>query len=361
MTTATPDYTVSTGDFIAEWMEGEGINAAELARRLGVTRKHVSELLSGKAPLSHPLALALERVTGVPARIWNQYESGYRSDLARAQEAKELDAQYEQAKAFPLSYLRKWGYITAPAKDHGGTVRQLLGVLGVASLTAFETTWARGSVAYRRAAVGRDHAPALATWLALAERHHDGLDQVASFDRSGLQALLPRLRVLTRGNPDDAIDDAMKKLRDVGVVLCFIPAVPGLGIHGATRWLNGRPIIQLSLLWKSDDQLWFTLFHELGHVLLHGEKDLYLNGESTHAEEEANTFASDLLIPPQLVSRLPRRRDLAGVQALAAELGIAPSIVLGRAQRETCDYAWGHGLRRKLEFQMTTTGSPRAM
>ncbi len=350
--TTTPDYIVTTGAFIAEWMEDEGINAAELARRLGVSRKHVSELLSGKAPLSHSLALALERVTGVPARIWNQYESGYRSDLARVEEELDLAAQYERARTFPLTYLRKWGYITASAKERADIVRQLLGVLGVASLNAFEATWAQGSVAYRRAAVGRGDAAALATWLALAERHLDDLDDLPRFDRSGLQKLLPELRALTNGEPGDAIREAVEKLRTVGVVLRFIPAVPGLGIHGATRWLNGRPIIQLSLLWKSDDQLWFTLFHELGHVLLHGDRELYLNGDVTDAEDEANTFASDLLIPPPFSSRLPRDRDITAIQALARELGIAPSIVLGRAQRETRDYAWGHGLKRKVEFHV---------
>lgn len=355
--TTIPDYVVTTGDFIAEWIEDEGINAAELARRLGVTRKHVSELLSGKTPLSHPLALALERVTGVPARIWNQYESGYRSNLARAQETQELDAQYDQAKTFPLAYLRKWGFVTAPAKDRADTVRQLLAVLGVASLDAFEVTWAHGSVAYRRAAVGRDHAPALATWLALAERHHDKLSDLPAFDRSELEALIPRLRAWTNREPIAAIDEAAAGLREVGVVLCFIPAVRGLGIHGATRWLNGRPIIQLSLLWKSDDQLWFTLFHELGHVLLHGDKELYLNGEPTNAEEEANSFASEVLIPLEFVPRLPRKRDIRAVEELAAELGVAPSIVLGRAQRETRDYSWGHGLKRKVEFQMRPSES----
>ncbi|SDC39207.1 HTH-type transcriptional regulator / antitoxin HigA [Sanguibacter gelidistatuariae] len=349
--TATPDYIVTTGDFIAEWMDEAGINAAELARRLGVTPKHVSELLSGKAPLSHTLALALERVTGVSARIWNQYESGYRTDLARVQETKALEAQYEKATAFPLAYLRKWGAITASVKERAETVRQLLGVLGVASLSAFDATWARGSVAYRRAAVGREHAPALAIWLALAERHHDGLDNLPAFDRVGLEAALPQLRASTSGDPVVAIENAVVELRKVGVVLCLIPAVPGLGIHGATRWLNGRPIIQLSLLWKSDDQLWFTLFHELGHVLLHGDKELYLNGESTQAEDEANAFASDLLIPPSFASRLPRTRDIAAVQELAGELGIAASIVLGRAQRETRDYAWGHSLKQKIVME----------
>lgn len=353
---AMPDYIVTTGDFIAEWMETEGINAAELARRLGVSPKHVSELLSGKAPLSHPLALALERVTGIPSRIWNQYESGYRSDLARRQEAEELRAQYERAKEFPLSYLRTSGYLTAPARDRVETVRQLLSLLGVATLDAFDATWTRGSVAYRRSAIGRKGGPALAMWLSLGDRHHDSLTDLPAFDRAGLESRLPGLRGLTTGEPRQAIEEATGMLRQVGVVLCFIPAVPGLGIHGATRWLNGRPIIQLSLLWKSDDQLWFTLFHELGHVLLHGDKDLYLHGEPTQAEEEANAFASDLLIPRRFVPRLPEKRDIGAVLALAEELGIAPSIVLGRVQREISDYGWGQRLRRKVDFQETIAG-----
>lgn len=348
--TTTLDYLVTTGDFLAEWMEDEGINAAELARRLGVTPKHVSELLSGKSPLSHPLALALERVTGTPARVWNMYESGYREALARGTAAADLEAQYDQASAFPLPYLRKWGFITAPARDRAESVRQLLGILGVASLSAFHATWACGSVAYRRSAAGRDDIPALATWLALAERQVHAQQDLRPFNREAVADAVPQLRGLTALDPDQGVRAAVHQLRTSGVLLCFIPAVPGLGIHGATRWIGGRPIIQLSLLWKSDDQLWFTLFHELGHVVLHGDKELYLNGEQNTAESEADRFASDLLIPPEFEHRLPRTRDIGAVRALAGELGIAPSIVLGRAQRSTKDYGWGHGLKRRFEF-----------
>ena len=134
--TATLNYVVTTGDHIVEWMEDEGINAAELARRLGVTPKHVSELLSGKAPLSHPMALALESVTGIPARIWNLYETNYRGQLASHTANEDLADQYKEAKAFPLAYLRKFGFITASARDHAATVRQLLSLLGVASIEA---------------------------------------------------------------------------------------------------------------------------------------------------------------------------------------------------------------------------------
>ncbi|WP_051191977.1 helix-turn-helix domain-containing protein [Microbacterium luticocti] len=358
---AIPNYVVSTGDYIAEWMEDEGINQAELARRLGTSRKHVSELLSGKAPLSHELALDLERVTGVPARLWNLYESGYRGDLARRAEDEELASQYDRAKEFPLTYLRTYGFLTAGARDRAGTVRQLLSILGVADFDAFWTTWRHGSIAYRRSASARHDLPKLATWLALAENEADELGDIPPFDRTALQRLLPDLRRLTASaDPLDAVETAIVRLRGVGVILCFVPAVPGLGIHGATRWIGGRPLIQLSLLWRTDDQLWFTLFHELGHVLLHGDKELYLSGEHTTAEDEANTWASDLLIPPTVAANLPRGRDIAAVQAVAREQGIAPSIVLGRIQRETRDYAWGHALKQKFEFAATAPVRERA-
>ena len=98
---AHPDYVVPTGDFIEEWMEEEGINAAELARRLDVSRKHISELLRGKAPLSHDMALRLENTTGVPARIWNLHETGYHAALARQAADAKLVTQYDRAKEFP--------------------------------------------------------------------------------------------------------------------------------------------------------------------------------------------------------------------------------------------------------------------
>lgn len=348
---ATPNYVVPTGDYIAEWMDDAEINQAELARRLGASRKHVSELVSGKAPLSHEVALDLERVTGVPARLWNQYESGYRSDLARLAETDDLVSQYSEAARFPLPYLRKFGYITAGARDHAETVRQLLEILGVADLSAFWTTWRTGSIAYRRTAVARDDVPKIATWLALAERDARSHDLTPEFDRAGLESVLPALRSMTADDdPLAAVKDAIERLRSVGVTLCFVPAVPGLGIHGATRWIGGRPLIQLSLLWKTDDQLWFTLFHELAHVLLHGDKELYLEGDATHAETEANAWASDLLIPASYAERLPQDRNLEAVRSIATELGIAPSIVLGRIQRESRDYAWGHSLKKRFEF-----------
>ena len=344
---AHPDYVVPTGDFIEEWMEEEGINAAELARRLDVSRKHVSELLRGKAPLSHDMALRLENTTGVPARIWNLHETGYQAALARKAADAKLIAQYDLAKEFPLGYLRKHSFITAPARDKARTVRGLLQFFGISSMDAFQTTWKQGAVAYRRSAVGHHDPHRLATWLRAAERSCT-LGDFPAYDRGKLEAALPELRSLTVKDPVQAILKAQALLRDCGVALTLVPAVPGLGTHGATRWIHGHPLVQLSDLWKCDDQLWFTLFHEIAHVLLHESNGLYLNNDHDNLEKEANAYASRFLVPEDYEDRLPRHRNLDEVKALAKELGIAPSIVLGQAQHRTGDYAWGHCLKRKV-------------
>ncbi len=351
MTPALPDYAVSPGDFIQEWLDENDVNAAELARRLDVTPKHVSELLSGKAPLSAALSIALERVTGTPAKLWNRTEAIYREDLARLAECENLEAQYDEARLFPLSYLRKFGFLTATAKDKVGTVRELLQLLRIGDLGAVEATWLNPKVAYRKTKLNTDKSYEQAMWLALGE-YAARSEELPDFDREGLEGLLPKLRSLTaEPNPVESLDKVKELLNEVGVAFALIPPIPGFGVYGATRWIAEHPLVQLSVRGKSDDQLWFTLFHELGHVLLHGHKTLFVQGGEGKEEDEADNFASTTLIPQEYADRIPTHRSIAAIQELADELGIAPSIVLGQAQRITKDYKWGHSLKVKLEWR----------
>lgn len=106
------NYAVPTGNFLDEWLEENQMTRADLARRLGASRKHVSQLVSGKVPLSYELAENLELVTGVPARIWNNYELQYQSDLAPLRKDSVLKARFSDVMRFPIDYLRRRGHIT---------------------------------------------------------------------------------------------------------------------------------------------------------------------------------------------------------------------------------------------------------
>jgi hypothetical protein len=126
-----------------------------------------------------------------------------------------------------------------------------------------------------------------------------------------------------------------------GVAVVFVPSLPKTGVSGATRWLSwSKALIQLSLRYKTNDHLWFTFFHEAGHILLHGRKELFLeglNGLDAEKEQEANAFAERELVPQQVftswLKTTPRLTKTAIVE-FSNTVGIAPGIVVGQLQHK---------------------------
>ena len=121
-------------------------------------------------------------------------------------------------------------------------------------------------------------------------------------------------------------------------------------------------MIQLSLRGKSDDHLWFTFFHEAGHILLHGKKDVFIESKGEgcrdigggEKEQEADRFAQDFLIRPERYKTFIKngRFSEAAIREFAKEIGLAPGIVVGRLQHEKLiPFSRGNALRKRLRFR----------
>ena len=126
---------------------------------------------------------------------------------------------------------------------------------------------------------------------------------------------------------------------DAGVAFVVVPELPRTGANGVARWLtNRKALIQLNLRYKWQDIFWFTLFHEVCHVLRHANQKIIIDGIDKNGplEDEANQWAADFLLPPDAWSQFRRRTPLnkSSIIAFAREIGIAPGIVVGRLQRE---------------------------
>jgi hypothetical protein len=64
-----------------------------------------------------------------------------------------------------------------------------------------------------------------------------------------------------------------------GVAVALVPHPQGCPVWGATRWIAPeRAVLQLSLRYKTNDHLWFPIFHGAAHILRHGKKLLFLEG-----------------------------------------------------------------------------------
>ena len=353
--TFTPDYSAPPGEILAEMLEARRLSQSELAARCGLSEKHLSQIITGKASITSETALLFERTLGVSASLWLNLESSHRLSLARKQEQTKLAEYSAWAARFPLRELVARGYMSAARTDEE-RVRALLGFFGVTSPGAWEGQYARLAVAYRRTGAFTRSRETVACWLRIGEIEAAHVD-TAPFDRSAFRQVLQAIRGLTRLDPSAFEPKMLALCQSGGVALVFVPELPKTRLSGATRWLSSdKALIVQSLRYRTDDHFWFTFFHEAAHVLLHGKRALFIDedgAQRTPEEEEADKFAADLLIPPTkhetLLAGVPLSR--ARVLAFADEIGIAPGIVVGRLQHEKAiPFNWFRDLKRTFRF-----------
>ena len=114
--------------------------------------------------------------------------------------------------------------------------------------------------------------------------------------------------------------------------------MPQADVWGVTKWLSkDKVLILLSLTYKSNDQVWFRLFHAACHVLRHGKKRMFYEFGKTDRdamEKEADNFAADALIPKDMARHLPFLKTRSGICDFAARIGVAPGIVVDRLQHD---------------------------
>jgi hypothetical protein len=152
--------------------------------------------------------------------------------------------------------------------------------------------------------------------------------------------VLAEVRQLTQQPPEVFQAELVRLCATAGVAVVFVPELPKMHVSGATRWLTPtKALIQLSLRYKSDDHLWFTFFHEAGHIVQHGKREFFIDFDDRDGddkEQAADKFAADCLIPAPQWRRFARQTRYSKEQilAFATDAGIAPGIVVGRLQHD---------------------------
>ncbi|MDX3637138.1 MULTISPECIES: ImmA/IrrE family metallo-endopeptidase [Streptomyces] len=364
-----PDSVRPPGETLKEQLDALGIPQADLARRTGLSTKHINQIVQGTAVLTPETALLLERTTKIPASMWNQLEAAWRTHITRDQELQQLGKLVDWLDKFSLSELVKRKIL--PNKEKSAeNLQRLLAFFGVADPEVAEDLWRGYRTAFRRSTVLETNDYATAIWLRQAELRARDVP-CEPFDRAVLTALLPRLRALTLEKPETWPGQISDLCAQAGVAVVFIPAPPHSHVSGATRWLTPDKVgIALSDRFKKDDHFWFTVFHEIGHVLLHGKRLTFLDNtdrkdertpEGDRSEEEANAFAAETLIPPEhsaAYRRLAiRPMPFTNIEAFARQAGLAPGIVVGRLQHDDAlDWTHGNKYKRTVHLGLTDSG-----
>lgn len=336
-----PDYAVTPGEVLAHELELRRMSRAELAKRTGLSEKHVISILKGKGStiITPETAIKLERALGMPVDYWLNLEANYQETRARLAEQVELERDLDWLKRIPLAEMVKRGWLKR-YRDKHDQLKEVLRFFGIASVAQWQEIWPEVAVAYRQHGKQQIFPEAISAWLRQGEIEAAAI-KCQPYEKPRFRAALDEARGLaSEPDPSEFVPALRARCASAGVAVVLVPGLPKTGLSGATRWLNpDKALIQLSLRYKSNDHLWFTFFHEAAHILLHGKKELFLeglDGIDETKEHEANVFARDRLIPPREFASFVRQADFSqeAITRFAKSIGIAPGIVVGRLQHE---------------------------
>jgi len=352
-----PDYAVHPGRILSGILDARGISRKEFAERCGLSAKHISQILHGKAPITAQTSVHFERVLGISADTWDNLERNYQRRLVRLAERQEFEEKLAWLKEFPLKDLAAKGVVNQ-ATARAETIEELLSFFGVGSIQAYEKRFHGFSVNFRRSESYNSNPKAVAVWLRLCELRAER-EEADPYDRDRFSNALKSIRALTVETPRSFMPKMKGLCQKAGVVVVTIAELPGTRLSGATRWLTkNKALIMLSLRHKTDDHFWFSFFHEAAHLLFHQKSRLFLDelttSPSTDQEEhEANKFAQDILIPRRaykvFVSK--GRFNAVDIRDFARQIEVAPGIVVGRLQHDVHIHpSWHNPLKRRFEL-----------
>ncbi len=350
--TYNPDYAVPPGESLRSTLTVLGMTQSDLATRSGLSLKHINQIIQGAAPITHETSLALEKVTGVRARFWNSLESNYRDRLARTEDREGLAKEREWLGTLPIKELRRRGYLSGKT-DAGSALEEVCRFFGVANRSAWEKVWSQPLASFRKSKAFESDTAALAAWLRIGELEAADIE-CEPFDVRRFRDALREVRAITRTPVNKWVSSVVEICAQSGVAVVFVPEIKGARASGAARWLNpSKALIQLSLRHKSDDHLWFSFFHEAGHIVLHSKKQTFVSDDRTGdlAEDEADEFSRIALIPRSFEAELLTLDSDESIRTFAKEVGIAPGIVVGRLQKEgILNWNQRNNLKQRLQF-----------
>ena len=347
------------GEFIRHELEARGWTQGDLAEIMGRPPQAVNEIVSGKKQITPETALGLAKAFGdEDALYWMNLENMYR--LAQAKPADDtVSRRAKLYSMFPVRELTKRKWIEA--SDNLDVIEhRVCKFYGIKNLDE------KPQFAHAAKAADDDRSrPLQLAWLYRAHNIAKAAS-AGTYSEAKLRAAIGKLRELLVA-PEE-IRQVPKILADAGVRFVIVEFLPNSKIDGAAFWINGAPVVAMSIRFDRLNNFWFVLRHELEHVLnndgqiLDVELTESLQRKDAVSVEEvrANNAAAEFSVPKkELDSFIVRVRPLYSEQRIllfAKRIGVHPGLVVGQLQfRDEVPYTHFHKYLVKVRDIITQT------
>ncbi|MEI6043123.1 MAG: HigA family addiction module antitoxin [Chloroflexota bacterium] len=344
----TPARVTAPGTIIKQELEARGWTQNDLAEIMGRPTQAISEIIRGAKQITPETALELAAAFDTSPQLWTNLEANYRLYLARkkeeenkGQDGKKIARKSLLYNLAPVAELgkRSWIRVTDSLDELEKEVCKFMVIT-----SPKESPQMRAS--FRQT---KERGPELNSQIAWLRRVEQlaRMQKVAGFNLEKLKSAIPEILALA-GKLEDIVKIPLKLLK-LGIHFVVVRHLPKTFIDGATFFLEQNPVIAITLRYDRIDAFWFTLMHELAHLILgHQEHldNLYDGQEELeelddqHKEEEnaANEQARNWLLESAAFTRFVEETQPyfseAKIVRFAENQGRHPGIVIGQLQYE---------------------------
>ncbi|RLC89565.1 MAG: addiction module antidote protein, HigA family [Chloroflexi bacterium] len=322
------------GRIIRRELEARGWTQKDLADIMGRPEQTISQIVTARKQITSDTALQLAAAFGTSPDLWLGLEADYRLHLARkASNHSEVKRKSRLYSRVPLTEIIRRGWIRK-LDTLEELEQEVCSFLEVSSLEEQPAM----AVSLRRSEVYEAELAAQVAWIKRVE-HPARAQVVGNFDRARLEAALPEL--LTLAAAVEGLQQIPDFLQTLGVHFLIVPHLPNTYLDGAAFRLDDHPVLALTLRYDRIDNFWFTLMHELAHIIA-GHEGLYLDNLDKPAESpeeaEANQMAQDWLIDAaaleQFVAATAPYFSHQKIKAFAATQHRHPGIIVGQLHHD---------------------------
>jgi plasmid maintenance system antidote protein VapI len=353
-----PTWISPPGETILDILSDREISPECLADNIGYDLDGIKALFNGSHEINEHLAHKLAEAIGPDADFWLAREQQYREDVSRIYR-KTSKTEDSWLADLPIKSMQAFGWISN-SESKSKKVIDCLDYFGIPDISAWKDISAQFSkeTRFRTSQTFDQEIGATAAWVRFGESKASRIS-CKPWDRNQLLSSLETIRALTHiPEPALFIPELQGILNDSGVVLVISKTPDGCPASGMAKFVSAdKALIMLSFRYLSDDHFWFSLFHEIGHLVLHGRKSTFVEGEGfecTKEEKEANEFAALTLIPTGFrESMRAHSADYRSILKFSKSVGIAPGIVVGQMQHERILKS-GHMNKLKVRYSWST-------
>jgi len=317
------------GYFIREQMEIRGWIQEELADILGISTKHLSSILQDKQSLSITNAKKLSSVFNTSPQYWLNIDNDYRLWLEQEQKDQTADVQMKA-----VIYMMKKGWISN-TRDLNKLNEEVKEYWTIPSIDFQFLEKSVLSYCKKSDAYNKYNASYAATWFQMAKKFSAVFD-VPNYNKQALEELF--INISGYSTRKNGIELFINELNACGVKFFVLPHLEKTYLDGAAFLFNDTPVVVYTARYKRIDNFWFSVAHEIAHVLKHLDDNLpfvldNLQEKSNDKQEtEANTLASKQLKHPEILDFLEpflNYLTVAKIEECSAAINIHPAIIIG--------------------------------